>query len=203
MSHRLSCRRLAILAVASVASVATNVAPALADAQCPAASVSNPFAQWGDNADYMLVGNVEDSGASWALTGGAGAQSGNETFMVGGAGDSHSLRLPAGGSATTARVCIDSRHPSFRFFLKQTAGNADASLLVEVVYAGADGVEHAQQAGVVTGSDDWRPSSSLPTVVDALAAQNGGAISAGFRFTPQGGSLWAIDDVYVDPHRVI
>jgi len=205
MSHRLSCRRLAILAAATAASVATSAAPALADgpAQCPLAAVSSPFAQWGDGADYMLVADVEDAGASWTLSGGARARRGNETFMVGGAGDARSMRLPAGSSATTARVCIGGEHPSFRFFAKRTGGGDDASLRVDVVYANADGSEHVVQAGVVSGSTQWLPSNSLPTVVDAFATASGSALHAGFRFTPQGGGTWSIDDVYVDPHRVI
>ena len=204
MSSRPLSRRLAILAVGAAAASAAAPAPASAsDAQCPVSPVSSPFAAWGDNADYKLVADVEDEGASWSLGGGAGAQAGNQTFMVGGASDASSLRLPSGGSATTPQTCIGSEHPSFRFFAKRTGGSPEARLVVEVVYSDAAGAEHAVQAGIVEGSWAWAPSGALPTIVDELAARRGSAVDAAFRFTPQGGGLWSIDDVYVDPHRII
>ena len=39
----------------------------------------------------------------------------------------------------------------------------------------------------------------LPIVVNSLALVQSTEVA--FRFTPQNGSRWSIDDVYVDPYR--
>ena len=109
--------------------------PRAAAAGCPAAPLSNPFAPWGDDADYQLApsGDIEDGGASWSLTGGAAASRATRR-SASAAGDHQSLRLPGVGSATTARMCIGFEHPSFRFFAKRLGGSQDGSLGVDVVY---------------------------------------------------------------------
>lgn len=55
----------------------------------PAAPLSQPFAQWTDTADYVLVpdGGLEAGGAEWTLARGAAVVEGNEPFQVGGASD--------------------------------------------------------------------------------------------------------------------
>ncbi|MBA3747205.1 MAG: hypothetical protein H0W96_06880 [Solirubrobacterales bacterium] len=202
------CRRLslAVAAVAVTAAVTVTASPAMASdpaAGCPAAATSNPFAAWGDVADYQLApgGDIEDGASSWSLTGGAGAVEGSETFAVAGSSDHLSLRLPGVSSATTARMCIDAARPSLRFFAKRLGGSDRGNLLVEVVYDNAAGNEFVATAGSISATEDWAPSASLPTVVSALAAAQGGGIQASIRFTPQGGGIWSVDDVYVDPVR--
>jgi hypothetical protein len=175
-----------------------------AAAQCPAAPLSSPFGAWGDHAGYQLApaGDAEDGGSSWSLTGGARAQEDNETSMVTSATDRLSLRLPGSSSATTGRMCLGAEHPTFRFFAKRSGGSAAGRLAVEVVYDGADGAEHSLQAGFVDSTATWAPSPSLPTMVDAIAAEQGHAVDASFRFRAHGGGVWSIDDVYVDPYRI-
>lgn len=202
-----SCRRLTLAVAATVAAVVATAGPAMASgtaAGCPAAVTSNPFTPWGDDADYQLApaGDVEDSGASWSLTGGARAVEGNETSFVSSPGDHRSMRLPGVASATTARMCIGVEHPTFRFFAKRDGGPASSRLNVSVVYDDADGNEITVPAGEVSASGDWAPSQPLPTVVNELAAAQGNAIGVSFRFQPQGGGVWSIDDVFVDPHRM-
>jgi hypothetical protein len=202
----MSCRRLAILAATVVASAAASAAPALASApaaQCPAAPVSNPFAPWGDNANYQLAANVEDAGASWSLAGGAAAAAGNETFMVGSPSDHLSMRLPAGSTATTGRMCLGSEHPTFRFFAKRSGGSAISRLRVDVVVNDATGREWSLPVGLVAATGAWAPTSALRTVIDILAGVSGAGIQASFRFKPIGSGVWSVDDVYVDPFRVI
>jgi hypothetical protein len=206
MSPVSSCRRLAVAGIATLAAVATTAAPAMAGDQsagCPAAALSTPFSPWADGADYQLApgGDMEDAGESWALSGGAQAQEGNETFLVGGAADHRSLRLPASSSATTDRMCIGVEHTSFRFFVKRSGGSATSRLAVEVV-VGRTSRELALIAGVVDGSGTWAPSPQLPMIVNRVAELSGGTIDVSFRFRPVGGdAVWSIDDVYVDPYR--
>jgi hypothetical protein len=202
------CRRLAIAAVSAVVAAGAQAGPAMAGAPaagCPVAAVSNPFAPWGDDADYQLApaGDVEDKGASWSLTGGARAVKGNETFMVSSPLDELSLRLPGEASATTDRMCIGAEHPSFRFFAKRSGGSPAGRLLVDVVFDDASGRERSLAVGSVAPSSAWAPSSALPTMVEAIAPTPDETTELSFRFTPQGGGIWSVDDVYVDPHRII
>ena len=211
MSPVLSCRRLAVAGIATLAAVASTAAPAMADEQvagCPAAALSNPFSPWSDDADYQLApgGDIEDAGGSWALSGGAEPQEGNETFMVAGAADHRSLKLPEDSSATTDRMCIGVEHKSFRFFVKRSGGHASSRLAVEVVVDRANGRERTVTAGVITGSDDLAPSPELPMIVNRLAEHADNAMNVSLRFEPIGAgrardAVWSIDDVYVDPYR--
>lgn len=208
MSSASTCRRLTIAVAATIATVAATAGSALASAPvagCPAATITNPFTQWGDGADYQLApgGDVEDSGASWSLSGGAGVAEGNEPFMVTSPTDHLSLRLPAVSTATTRRMCIGAEHDSFRFFAKRTGGTSASRMLVEVVYADASGRQHVTPVGLVQGSGAWAPSPSLPTIANLLAPATTNAIDVAFRFRPQGNGSWSVDDVYVDPMRGI
>ena len=203
-----TCRRLTLALAAAIATIAATAGPALAGAPaagCPAAATSNPFMQWGDAADYQLApgGDVEDAGASWSLSGGAGAAEGNESFMVTSPTDHMSLRLPASSSATTKRMCIGAEHPSFRFFAKRDGGAAYSRLLVEVVFADASGRQRSIPVGLVQSSANWAPTKPLPTIVNRLASADTNTIDVSFRFRPQGSGTWSIDDVYVDPMRGI
>ena len=196
--------RLSLAVVTTVAAIAGMAGTATASdavTGCPAAVTSNPFELWGDTADYQLApaGDIEDGVASWSLTGGARAVEGNETFAVTSSSDHRSLRLPGSASATTARMCIAAEHPSFRFFAKRQGGSAAGRLHVEVVYDDAAGNEVAMSAGEVAPSSQWTPSASLPTMVSEISG--GDAVDVSFRFEAQGGGVWSIDDVYVDPTR--
>ena len=205
MSPVLACRRLALMATATVAAIAVSASPALAAQPatgCPAAALTNPFAPWGDLADYQLApgGDVEDGGASWLLTGGAAATEGNEPFKVGGSADHLSLRLPGASSATTARMCIGLESPSYRLFVKRSGGSESSRLVAEVVYDDAAGNEVVVPSGTIFAGDAWAPSPALPTVVNVLAPAQGNALDMSMRFTATGGGVWSIDDVYVDPY---
>jgi hypothetical protein len=205
MSTVSSLRRLTLVVAAATATLAASAVPAMASsaAACPSAPLSNPFSPWGDAADYQLApgGSVEDGGASWSLTSGAGAVEGNESFMVTSPGDHVSLRLPGSASATTARMCVGIEHPSFRFFVKRSSGSASSTLLAEVVYSDASGRDVVLGAGTVSGSDSWAPSPSLPTMVERVGATADATVEISLRFRTQGGGSWLVDDVYVDPTR--
>lgn len=206
MSPVLPRRRRAVVAIATLAAIATTAAPALASgpaAGCPAAPTSNPFTPWGDRADYQLApdGDMEGAADSWSLRGGAATQEGNETFKVTSPTDHRSLRMPAGSSATTERMCIGVEHTSFRFFVKRSSGSALSRMVVEVVLDDPWGRERSLPVGLVPGSGDWAPSAQLPTIVNLLAPLSSNSIDVSFRFRPLGDASWAIDDVYVDPYR--
>jgi hypothetical protein len=188
---RLGSTVVALLALALVAG------PAEASAStCAPAPVTNPFLPWHDVADYIAApgGDLESAGA-WDLRGGAAVVAGNEPFHVGAADDSSSLKLPAGGSATTAPMCVGIEHTTMRFFAKRESGSQFSLLRVEAVVEG-----RFLPIGFVTGSGRWEPTPPVPILVNALALLHG-STQVAFRFTPLSGSQWSIDDVYVDPYR--
>jgi hypothetical protein len=187
-AHR---RRLGI-AVAILTAVAL-AGPAEASAEpCAPAQADQTFLPWLDVANYVSApeGDLESAG-SWDLDGGAAVVAGNEPFQVGGADDASSLRLPAGGSATTSPMCVGLEHPTLRFFAK---GPLLGTLKVDAVLDG-----HALPVGVVVGGGRWAPSLPLPIVLNTLSLLEQTDVS--FRFTPLLGSSWSVDDVYVDPYR--
>ncbi len=77
---------------------------------CPSAT-STPFAGWKDYANYVFApdGGFESGASGWALSGGARAVSGNESFYVHSKLDKASLSLPSGASATSPPMCISLR----------------------------------------------------------------------------------------------
>jgi hypothetical protein len=196
--------RLVTIAIAVVAGATT--APAAAQAAdtvgCPDVPMSHPFAPWGDSASYLLApdGGLERGGSVWVLTGGAAVGKGNESAQVGGPADRASLALPAGSSATTARMCIGIEHKWMRFFVKRAGKSLKTSLDVDVLYSNLAGKPRSQRIGRIVAGETWAPSPVLPLVVNQLAVVRGNAMEVSFRFTPQGGGF-SIDDVYVDPWR--
>src|SRR5919198_3530609 len=101
-----------VLAVAALAIVLAAPAGASTDdlvGACPSSTYEQPFAPWLDFASYVLApnGGVESGAAGWSLDGGAAVAAENESFDVHGAGDTSSLSLPSGSTATTSSMCVD------------------------------------------------------------------------------------------------
>src|SRR5689334_2937693 len=61
-------------------------------------------------------GGFENGASGWTLTGSAHVVTGNEPWMVAGPGQSHSLSLPAGSSATSPPMCIGLLSDGMRLF---------------------------------------------------------------------------------------
>lgn len=174
---------------------------AAAEGGCGSQVVEQPFLRWADVASYVLAPNgTVESGASWQLEGGAARVRGNETHYVHSRGDSSSLALPPGSSATTAPICVGIEHPTLRF-LARNRGSLLSSLAVEVLFTDATGTHRAVPIGAVVGGASWQPTLPLPVVANLLSLMQDGRIDVAFRFTPVGAGDWSIDDVYVDPFR--
>jgi hypothetical protein len=189
----------ALSACAAFASPA-SAAPAPATTGCPDVAVTQPFAPWGDAADYFLApnGGLERGASGWALRGDAELQKGNEPFYVVDDGDRRSLSLSAGSSATTASFCIGVEHRSMRFFAD---GSRSSSLDVDVLYSDDGGRERSMRLATLSGSGRWAPTDVVPMIVNAMAAERDNALSVRLRFTPRARGDWSIDDVLVDPYR--
>ncbi|HEX5558554.1 MAG TPA: hypothetical protein VFX13_13110 [Gaiellales bacterium] len=203
-----------LLGLAALASAAAMTASAGAPSAkaaslglaCPDPT-STPF---NDGHYYAAVpdGGFENGGAGWTLTGGAGVVAGNEPDMVGGPGQSHSLSLPAGSSATSPPMCIGLLSSRMRLYAQNT-GAARSELRVQVIYNGGLGALLGGLGSTLRISDQadfsatatWSPTAPYPMLGGILPLLTR---SVQFRFTPLStGGNWRIDDVYLDPlmHR--
>jgi hypothetical protein len=201
MKPRAFALSFALLVVALFAPAAAQAGPLVASApSCEDQSLSQPFSPWLDPSSYTLNsgGSFEDGAAGWSLNG-ASVASGNESYGVHGADDSHSLRLGASGSATGSTICVGIDHPTLRFFARNS-GSPLSSLAVDVRFEDASGDVHSLPVGSVAGGSSWHPTAPYPVVANLLALLPGDMTPVQFRFTAHGGN-WQIDDVYVDPWR--
>jgi hypothetical protein len=159
---------------------------------CPGATQA--FAQWGDPHYYVFGqnGGLESGSYGWSLAGGSSVVSGNESYYLHSRSDNHSLYIPAGGSALTPSMCMETSSTVLRFFLRGTG-----SLKVQVVERNLLGtVVGILDVTTVSGTSAWRPS---PTIVNLQSLQGLiGVSSIQVRFTASNGSD-QVDDVYVDP----
>jgi len=187
--------------VAAIAASALLGGTAIADddvpvAGCPVVPTIQPFAPWGDLADYFLVpdGDVENGASSWDLGGGAAVADRNSPFGAG----THSLSLPDGATATTAPVCVGVEHRTMRFFAQRPSSG---SLTVEAIYAKKGDTEKSVRIATISGASEWSPSPIVPMVVNEIAPKYANALPVSLRFTAHGSGTWSVDDVYVDPYR--
>ena len=211
-TSRVGLRHLLVIVAALVAIMAASATPARAGdgslLGCGYTPVQ-PFLRWLDPLPYTLLpgGDFESGAAGWKLSGGARVVDGNEPFHVGGAG-SRSLLLPAGSSATSPTMCMGLVLPVVRYF--STGGNALSYLRVEAVYTDPSGRQRSIDllpAGLPTRS--WAPSPPALQLMGLLnvLTLDGLTSDIALRFTPKGTLLgagtWRVDDIYVDPWKVI
>jgi len=202
-------RRAACLAAFSCLAVAGLSAPAaqanvlsLLPGTCGSEVYSQPFSNWGDKAYYTAVpgGNFESGVLPWLRTGSAAVVSGNESYNVGSASDSHSLSLPSASSATSPARCTSIYHPTLRLFVKN-AGSSSSRLKVEALYPGLLGAVQSAKLADLSGTSSWSPSPVMQlTLQNLLATLSLSRTAIAYRFTPEDSSgKWSIDDVYMDP----
>lgn len=194
------------LVVTLFAVMALSAAPARAQIlvkpahDCPPETLERPFTAWGDDANYVLVGDggFEEGAKGWRLSR-ASVVDGNQSLSKRAPDDAHALRLGPGGVAKSPDVCVGLRHPTLRFFARNT-GSPLSVIVVEVVVTTILGLRIGLPVGVVASfRDGWSPSLRMPVVANLLAL--GGRTRVALRFTAVGPwSSWEIDDVYVDPY---
>jgi hypothetical protein len=187
------CGLVVLLALAAGAfQTSKSSASLITGGSCPGATQA--FAQWGDLHYYVFGANggLEFGSYGWSLTGGSTVVSGNESYYLHSRYDSHSLYIPANGSATTPAMCMETSSSVLRFFVR-----GSGAVHVQVVERNLLGlVVGVLDQATVGGSSTWQPS---PTIVNLQSLQGlVGVSSVQLRFIAQGGSD-QIDDVYVDP----
>ena len=195
------------LAIAGMAAPGAQAGVLVGSApSCAAGATSKPFAPWLDYANYELgpAGTFEKGATGWSLAG-ASVVSGNETFYVHGAGESKSLRIPNGKSATTPTICVGLEHPTIRFFARNAGSGllgvgVTSTMSVSVQFETSLGSVTELPIGVVTHSGTWKPTLPMTVVANLLPLLPGNYTPVRFKITALGGD-WRIDDFYVDPYR--
>lgn len=204
----MSPRRPATLVLSAVAGLAAFAPSASAGllvasaSSCDQQTLEQPFAPWYDVASYVLApgGTLETGTAGWATSGGAAVADGNESFNVHGAGESKSLSLPPGSSATSGSMCVGLEHPTVRFFVKRNGGTPLSTLAVEALVEGTSGDVYSVPVGSVGAGSSWTPTAPMVLSASLLPLLPGDHTPVSFRLTPQGSAGWSVDDVYVDPY---
>jgi len=187
-----------IAAIAFAASSGSAQAAVISTGACNNASLTTPFAPWGDQSSYELMpgGDFSSALSGWTLSGGARVTAGGEPAAVAGAQGGNSLLLPPGASAQTPFTCVDAAYPTFRFFGR----NDDllGTVAVSIVYDEPLVGQVAVPVGTVTLSGAWQPTLPMLTLSAVQGALSGGTAQVALRFTAVLGSS-QIDDVFVDP----
>lgn len=209
---RTGARRILLALAALVAAVCFTSSPAKAsDGSLLGCGyeASYPFLRFLDPLPYTLLpdGGFEAGAAGWTLAGGARVATGNEPWSVSGPG-THSLLLPSGSSATSPPMCMGLVLPVVRLFSQ--GGSLLSYLQVDAVYRDAFGRRQTVTlAPSPVPSSSWSPTlpmGQLGGTINALTL-NGLTTDIQLRFTPRGGlpgsGTWRIDDVYVDPWKVV
>ena len=195
----------AVIAVAAVPATAQAGLLVETAQSCDAQSLSQPFKQFLDPAQYTLVpgGAFEAGDSAWKLTGGAATAAGNESWRVHESDDSRSLRLPAGSSATSPAMCVGLGHPTMRLFAKKSGGGVLggtlSTLRIDVLIEDNLGLIKSLPTGLVLAGNDWSPSLPQLVVANLLPLLDAGETPVAFRLVPQGPATWTVDDFYVDP----
>jgi hypothetical protein len=202
-------RRVVLAAIAATAMTGAFAAPASAgiltasERDCGDETLTQPFARFGDRANYKLVagGDFEAPGG-WTLLGRAKIVDGNEPWKVGGASHKRSLVLPAGSSAISPVSCVGLAEPTLRFFAKKNRAPllGVSTLSVSVYVKTSLGLTVPVPVGVVLGNGEWKPTPPMLIVANLLPLLPGDRTPVAFQFTPVLGD-WQIDDLYVDPYK--
>jgi hypothetical protein len=172
---------------------------------CAGQAPSQPFGRFGDAADYTLLpgGTFESGVTGWTLENAARIVAANSPFNSSGPG-TKALSLRKGDKVTTSPVCITAAHPTLRFFAT-AKGSSRARLFVEVLYEDLGGSVNAMPIAYLKPSSSWQPTIVIPLHVNLRAAVAPTSTAAvAFRITAEEDlATWTIDDLYVDPLKII
>jgi hypothetical protein len=169
-----------------------------ASAACPTATASQPFARWGDRADYALApGGSFEGTLSWAATGSPSLFAENDPFGLAGPGTT-SVALTGRQSITSPVVCVSGSHPYLRFVAR--ARDRTSRLVLELLWS--DQGVYKEKVLEEHPADLWRrwaPSKIVP-LAGALPVDSGEVHEVRLRFKlKDGAGDWLVDDLFVDP----
>jgi predicted outer membrane lipoprotein len=196
---------LVALAFAVLPAASANALQLINTDPCDNATLTQPFAPFGDSNSYKLVpgGDFEGSLSGWTLSGGAKRVSGSEPFGATGAVGGSSMYLPAGASVQTPYTCVDAAYPGFRLFGRNNG--LLSTVAVSIVYKEPLVGPVAVPVGVIALSGSWAPSAQMSTLAFAQGIVNallvGKTPQVALRFTAVTGTS-QIDDVFLDPRQI-
>ena len=190
------------VAVAALAASAPSASAGLlveSAKNCVSGPISNPFTPWGDGANYELApgGAFEAGQPSWQLSR-ASIVNENEPWKVHGAGDTRSVKLPPGATATSPVMCVGIEHPTLRLFARNNQALL-STLTVEVIFETSLGLQASLPVGVLLPSGNWKPSPRFLVIANLLPLLPGDKTPVQFRVRSVGLGTWWVDDFYVDP----
>jgi hypothetical protein len=196
---------LGALAVLVLPAASAKAAGLISTDPCDNATLTKPFAGFGDSNDYKLVpgGSFEGSLSGWTLSHGATRAAGSEPFGATGTVGASSIYLPAGASVQSPYTCVDAAYPEFRFFGRN---NGLLSVVaVSIVYKEPLLGPVAVPVGTVALTGSWAPSARMLTLSAVQGIVNGlltgKTPQVALRFTAVTGSS-QIDDVFIDPREI-
>ncbi len=203
-------RMVATAIIATIASAAfastANAGLLTASAEsCDDGPITQPFARFGDNANYKLLpgGSFEAGTPAWQLSGGAKIVSGNETYKVGGASHSRSQSLPNCSAAVSPFTSVGHSEPTQRLLAKRNTALLGLLSTLNVQIQVKTSLGLSLWLPVLPGDlggSSWHKTASMPLIANILPLSHSDKTPVRFRFSPLLGS-WQIDDVYVDPMR--
>jgi hypothetical protein len=195
------------LGAATAAALAVSAPSALA--ACPSQAFSTVFSAWGDASLYALApnGDFEAGATGWTLTTGATLVADNPTLIASQTGDTTSVQLASGGTATSPAICVSSGYPTSRMFAKTVLNTSKngSTLQVEVLYTDATrGGQATKVLGTIPNVSRWDAARKMSLAQGQLNIKpdSSGNTYVRYRFTPLYGSTWRIDDLYVDPRYI-
>jgi hypothetical protein len=200
-------RRVLVCAIAAIAAFAGLGGSASAGllttggaSSCDPAS--QPFAPWGDYANYIPVpgGSFESGAPSWKLAGGASVVAGNEPYYVRSSSDRRSLYMPAGSTATSPTVCFAFGDWHMRFFTRN-GGSSLSTLKIQILVPNLVGVVSVLDGGTVRADGTWDPSPQVSALLTNVGGLLGVTQAVAFRFRASSGAAFRVDDVYLDPFK--
>jgi hypothetical protein len=196
----------AAIACAAFASPASAGIITSSAQSCDGSAVTQPFSRFGDYANYKPLsgGSFESGTTGWTLSGGAKVVAGNESYNVGGTGQTKSLSLPSGSSAISPYTCVGLAEPTLRLFAKRNSAllGLVSTLNVQIQLKTSLGLSlWLPVLPGDLGGGSWHPTAKMPLLANLLTLSATDQTPVRFRFTPLLGS-WQIDDVYVDPMRL-
>ena len=186
-------RSVGLAVCASLALAAPAHADSFGDSatSCDGRKVEQPFLRWLDPMRYACARPERRPRARrdrHRARGRRDGRAGNETFYVGGAGDSRSLYLPAGARRPRAPCASSFLHPTIRYFAKNHGARRLPSLRVDALIEDPlTGRVLTLPVGVHTGGRSWHPSLPGLVLADFLSLLgDDGELAVAFRFKPIG-----------------
>jgi hypothetical protein len=180
-----------------------------AAAICGDAAPQPIFSSWGDESGYVPApeGDTEST-HRWKLNKHARRLARNSPFSRG----TSSLLLEDNGVAITPPMCVSTLHPTIRLFAADTSDDERSRLEVEILYENTDGKLKRLKVAKLRGGRSWGPTTIVPLYVSMLgAAHEDGFTAIAIKFKakdaksdgddPDAG--WMLDDLYVDPLKII